>query len=286
MRDARVHGTRGARQERVRTAYMCGCRVSRRCSPMSCGWRKALHGPCLLQWCSSGCTSLQLHTTGSYGMAVSVDTSIHYDLAPVVDCACASCRCGGVRGCVRCSSDGYSTHVIPCRMVTDRVLAKNMLLHGTFPYWPHPLRNQPPRPPLLQGTPPLSQALILPHTTNDHVSFHTHSATLMVLRVCVCSCRQYSPLCDVWSIGVILYFLITGGMPYTRTKDDDTVLDAILSTPLHLSALPAFADDSLQVRVLCGGGGGGISGGRDYRTAPRGAGADACCLRYHVGLQH
>jgi serine/threonine protein kinase len=60
----------------------------------------------------------------------------------------------------------------------------------------------------------------------------------------------YSPLCDVWSIGVILFILLSGTLPF-RTQGDETQLDAIERVKLTFKepvTLALFAITRLQFR--------------------------------------
>eukprot|EP00038_Savillea_parva_P030118 m.75616 g.75616 ORF g.75616 m.75616 type:complete len:529 (-) comp9006_c0_seq2:1310-2896(-) len=52
---------------------------------------------------------------------------------------------------------------------------------------------------------------------------------------------NYSPLCDVWSLGVMIYQMITGQMPFRPRYEGDTVIAVIKEVPIDLSH-PSFED--------------------------------------------
>lgn len=46
----------------------------------------------------------------------------------------------------------------------------------------------------------------------------------------------YSPLCDLWSLGVVLYILISGNLPFQRKNEGESFLSVIQKTELQFSA--------------------------------------------------
>ncbi len=80
----------------------------------------------------------------------------------------------------------------------------------------------------------------------DHISFTTldqHCGTLIYMAPEVALKKEYSRSVDIWSTGIIMYMLLTGGVhPIFTNKDDaESYKDKLRKTkqlhfPSHLSA--------------------------------------------------
>jgi len=59
---------------------------------------------------------------------------------------------------------------------------------------------------------------------------------------------QYSPLCDIWSLGVMLYVLLTASLPFVPSAVARTVMEAIHANPLEklLARHAVCADPGIQ----------------------------------------
>ena len=59
---------------------------------------------------------------------------------------------------------------------------------------------------------------------------------------------EYNEKCDVWSLGVIMFILLTGRPPY-RGSDEKLILDQVKNNPLQIqkSAFPSLSDEALDL---------------------------------------
>ena len=73
------------------------------------------------------------------------------------------------------------------------------------------------------------------HNREAHVQMVCGTASYMAPEV-LANKGNYSPLCDVWSIGVILYLLLSGSIPFRPHGPDDSQLSAIKRTKLDFAA--------------------------------------------------
>lgn len=73
------------------------------------------------------------------------------------------------------------------------------------------------------------------HNKEAHVQMVCGTASYMAPEV-IANKGNYSPLCDVWSIGVILYLLLSGSIPFRPKGPDDSWLSAIKRTKLDFAA--------------------------------------------------
>jgi serine/threonine kinase 33 len=91
------------------------------------------------------------------------------------------------------------------------------------------------------------------HNKDSQVQMVCGTESYMAPEV-IASKSNYSPLCDVWSIGVILYLLLSGSLPFRKQGSDDHQLAAIKRTKIdYVAPIWGLVDKrvkSLLLRLL------------------------------------